>query len=638
MASDLQEVKEAVRARTDLVELVGSYLALKRAGKNFTGLCPFHTDHKPSFHVSPSLQIYKCYACGEGGDVFRFVQKIENLEFVEALEFLARRAGITFERHALDTNARSNREQMREINRAALQFFKDRLAVSGDARDYLARRAVLRPTQDVWDIGYAPPEWDALCQLLQRRGHSLELAASLGLIKLRNGGDGYYDAYRNRIIFPIHDLSGQVAGFGGRALDPDQPAKYINSDNSPLFDKSSILYGLAFARKKFAEGVSPVLVEGYLDVVAAHQAGFTQCVASLGTSLTEQHARLLARYSTRALFCYDADNAGVKAALRGAEIWESMGLEGGEAQIVVLPRGEDPDSLLRNADASAFQKALDAAMGRVDYQLDRIQGAHDLNTAAGKEAALAESIPVLASIPLLSTRSRYADRLAALHPIAGRYGLERAIEQILADAETLARTRRPARPGQYGYAQVEAQNRQELQNQPPAQTFATQAPARTGPEKAEQQLLRALLSGDWRMRLLEQLTPAMMPTAEGTALLQCIARTPAQEDGSVLLQDLRLQVERFCRQDENEQTVEREKLEKISARMEELMQDSPYYVANEALTDTAVQDCIVRLNRYWAEQERLRLSELLNKTTDAEELRSLLQQYQLHMRALRGNN
>ena len=165
MAGDLQEVKEAVRARTDLVELAGSYLALKRAGKNFVGLCPFHTDRKPSFHVSPSLQIYKCYACGEGGDVFRFVQKIENLEFVEALEFLARRAGVTFERHALDPHARSNREQMREINRAALQFFKDRLAVSGEARDYLARRAVLRPTQDFWEIGYAPQEWDAHCTI-----------------------------------------------------------------------------------------------------------------------------------------------------------------------------------------------------------------------------------------------------------------------------------------------------------------------------------------------------------------------------------------------------------------------------------------------------------------------------------------
>ncbi|HLJ54842.1 MAG TPA: DNA primase, partial [Chthonomonadaceae bacterium] len=301
---DLQAIKEEVRARSDIVEVIGGYTRLKRAGKSWKGLCPFHADKKPSFDVSPALQYYTCWSCGEKGDVFRFIERKENLDFMGALEFLARRAGIPFERRALSGEHLGEREQMAAINALAVSYFREKLAASQDAQNYLARRGILKQTQEQWDLGFAPPEWEGLAYYLQRKRADLGIAARLGLIRAREGG-GHFDTFRNRLIFPIHDLQGRVVAFGGRAMG-DDPAKYLNSDQSPLFDKSRTLYGLVFARNTISPATPAVFVEGYVDVITAHQAGFRQCVATLGTSLTEEHARLLARYSPRVIICYDA--------------------------------------------------------------------------------------------------------------------------------------------------------------------------------------------------------------------------------------------------------------------------------------------------------------------------------------------
>ncbi len=474
MERDLNDIKEEVRARIDIVEVISGYTRLKRSGKNWTGLCPFHADKNPSFSVSPSTQSYRCWSCGEKGDVFTFVQKKQNIDFMEALEDLAKRAGIAFERRGVNPQVASEREQMRELNRLAVEFYQDRLSLSDEARDYLANRSILKQTQDQFEIGFAANEWEGLTFFLQRRRADMMLAAKLGLIKTREKerGGGYYDTYRNRVMFPIHDLQGDVIGFGGRAMDPNEKAKYINSEQSALFDKSSTLYGLFFAKKsKLSEERPPVFVEGYVDVITAHQAGFTQCVATLGTSMTEEHARILARYSRRVLICYDADNAGISATLRGATVWESMGIEGAEVRVARLPSGEDPDSLLKRGDTAAFQAALDNAVPRVDFQLEIALRRHNLQTDTGKENALAEVIPILASIRSLTQRDRKAQGLAYLHP-SSQYNLSRAIEAILTDVATYARQSSGANsPRDRGYPRTGEANGAPLNEQPPPPSY-----------------------------------------------------------------------------------------------------------------------------------------------------------------------
>jgi DNA primase len=604
MERDLNDLKEEIKARTDLVAVIGHYTRLTRAGKNWKGLCPFHNDRNPSFNVSPQLGIYKCFSCGESGDIITFIQKKENLEFVEALEHLARLAGIPFERQPINPEKASEREEMLEINRLAVRFFQDRLAKCQLAQDYLNKRAILKPTQEQWQLGYAPDDWEGLVYYLEQKKVNPTLALKLGLIKERKAeGRGCYDAFRNRLMFPIHDVSGRVIAFGGRALG-DAPAKYLNSEQSLLFDKSRTLYGLYHARKKLSGGVPAVFVEGYMDVIATHQAGFTQCIATLGTSLTEEHARMLARYSPKVLICYDADSAGIKATLRGATIWEMIGVEGAEVRVVRLPHGDDPDSLLRRGETSAFQVALDNAVPRVDFQIELAMQAHDLRLAEGREAALAELIPILATISKVSTRQKYASEYARLHPLHDRLGIGRAIDAILQDVETYARQSNNGQsPRDRGYPLTQEANRAPLRQMPPAPAYRppnkeqwgrsapwpmtgnsvckedgsggqryggsgrgsnkgrrrevitpppVETPALTRAEKAERQLLRACFSPEWRAFVLSRLHPDDMVTPDGCRLLELLARTPADAEGGI---DPRLLLAQIARREEEEESL-----------------------------------------------------------------------------------
>jgi DNA primase len=434
---DLHATKEEVRARNDIVEVVSQYTRLKRTGKSWTGLCPFHADKKPSFSVHPETQTYRCWSCGEKGDVFTFIEKKENLEFVEALELLARRAGIAIERRGQSREQASEREQMFAINALAARYYQERLGNSSAARDYLANRGILKQTQEQWDLGFAPDEWEGLTFFLQRQRADLAIAAKLGLIRSRDPGGKTYDTFRNRLMFPIHDLQGRVIAFGGRAMG-DDPAKYINSEQSAVFDKSRTLYGLAFARKSISSSTPAVFVEGYVDVITTHQAGFTQCVATLGTSMTEEHARLLARYSPRVIICYDGDSAGIKATMRGAAVWESIGIEGAEVRVARLPAGDDPDSLVRNGRTADFQRALDEATPRVDFEIEQALQRHAVDTDEGREQALAEIIPIIATVPSAAQRDKYVERVAHLHS-ARRFNFQRAITALLADVEQYQR-------------------------------------------------------------------------------------------------------------------------------------------------------------------------------------------------------
>jgi len=742
MDRDLQDIKEEVRTRSDIVEIVSQHTRLKKSGKNWTGLCPFHADKKPSFSVSPLLQNYKCWSCGEGGDVFTFVQKKENLDFVEALEWLARRAGIPFERKGVSPERASEREQMYELNRLAVQYYQDRLARSPEARDYLAGRAILKATQDQWDIGYAPPDWDGLTGFLTQKRVDLELAARIGLLKTRKETGGNYDTFRNRMMFPIHDVQGRVIAFGGRAMAAEDPnaefkeAKYLNSEQSLLFDKSRTLYGLFFARKKLSGETPAVFVEGYMDVIATHQAGFTQCVATLGTSLTEDHARLLARYNPRVVICYDGDEAGIKATLRGAVTWESIGIEQAEVRVARLPKGDDPDSLLKRGETAEFQKALDNAIPRVDFQMELALRRHDLGTENGRDNALAELIPILATVPSLTQRDRFAQKIAYLHP-SHNYDIGRAITQILADVETVARQIRERRsPRDDGYPLTENANRGTLGTQPPPNSYRpaeqrqwsngqptwpnTQgivrrgdngsggnspwkkegyngngggysngggygkgkqgryrtgpvgdptpppldAPLLTGVEKAERQLLRALLSPQWRVYILSRIQEASLVTDFGKRMYAWAARTPAQSDGSIDPLPLLRQVqEEEAKQQRLEDTLRDTKPSfraeegessdenpfaadasgsttripaKFSNFISDIVEDSLLLVSNELLNEAAITDCIRRLNK---ERDRRELFALQRHiaTLPPDQQSTAIEQYHQKMRVLRGS-
>jgi DNA primase len=683
MDNDLSDLKEEIRARSDIVEIVGQYTRLRRTGKTYVGLCPFHNDRNPSFSVVPHMQIYKCFSCGESGDIFKFIQKKENLSFVETLEFLARRAGITFTRKAQNPEAASEVDEMLELNKLAVAFFRDRLTKSIEAQSYLAGRAVLKETQEQFQIGFAAQDWEALAGYLERRKANLPLAARLGLIRARQTeGSGYYDVYRGRIMFPIQDVSGRIIAFGGRTIVGDD-AKYINSDDSRLFHKSKTLYGLNFARKKLSADTPAVFVEGYLDVVTAHQAGFTQCVATLGTSMTEDHARMLARYSPKVVICYDSDSAGIRATLRGSAVWESIGVDGAEVRIALLPKGEDPDSLLRRGDTATFQTALDNAVPRTEFELDLCLSSHDITTEEGRAAALAEAIPIIASVSSLPVRDKYAQRAARLHP-SFTMNIDRAITQILAEAQTYRQNHRNT-PRDRGYPLTSDANRQPLSEQPKPPTYQPGTMPRTGPqeryqgggqqggrsangrwkqkpqgpaadytppslappavlgvEKAEKQLLRACFEPEWRPLVLAKLAPEQFITAHGRRLFEWIQRTPALEDGSLDPQPL------IRRALDEEEAAESSRImgigapsggPKMSGLIQDVLEDSPFLASNDRLSKAVVDTCIARL----VEHHRDLTGRLLkNKLQNLHELpieqqRACLAEYQQWVRETRGS-
>ncbi len=701
MERDLQDIKEEIRLRVDLVELIGGYTRLKRAGKNWTGLCPFHADKKPSFSVSPTMGIYKCWSCGESGDLFKFVQKKENLEFIESLEFLARRAGVEFERKAPgDPNhpeKASEREEALELNRVAVEFFGDRFFKSEFARDYLNNRGIHRTTQEQFGIGFAPPEWEALTLHLGHKRLNLTLAARIGLIKPRKEeGSGFYDTFRNRLMFPIFDLNGRVIAFGGRTLG-DDAAKYLNSEGSILFDKSRTLYGLNFARKKLSSEVAPVFVEGYVDVVQAHQSGFTQCIANLGTALTEQQAQMLVRYNPKVIICYDSDNAGIKATLRGAGVWEAAGVNGAEVRVAVLPPGDDPDSILRRGDIAGFQKALDTAVPRMDFEIELVKRRHDLGTDTGKLAALQEIIPILAALPTNLARAAYVQNLVSLHPLYHSYGLARVTEQMLADiaaaAQQLSHRDRgypetqkqnggplsaspdppsyrppsadgwgtaggkppyPSSPGGGNYRQNGYSNgggrrdgkswkRRDEPAGPPTDPSIPPPtpPALTRAEKAERQILRALFTVEWRSYILSRLHPDTLISERGRLLYERVACTPANEEGRVdeiaLLRSL--ETEATARQARNvpgDPFAEEDggNFFTISLFLRELVEESSFALANEPLSEGMIQDCINSLQSDRQEREHRTLAAQLqgDASLSEEERRDAIRRYQAQAR------
>jgi len=377
-----------VRERAGIVEVISDYISLKKSGANFQGLCPFHGEKTPSFNVNPARGIFHCFGCGVGGNAVTFVMKMEGLSFPEAVKLLAKRVGVEIEDRpatAAELRRKDDREQQLGIVALAAGYYANILAhdpAGENGRRYLAGRGVDSSLFVPYRLGYAAESWDGLTSYLQQRGVALEQVEKLGLIRRRNSGSGYFDLFRNRLIFTIANVYGQPIGFGGRVLDNSLP-KYINSPESPVYVKSEVLFGADLAKQSMRELRSAIIVEGYFDHLAIYRSGIKNVVATCGTALTRGHLQVIRRYADKVYLLFDADSAGSKATLRAMELILAEQLA---CYVMELPPSEDPDSFLAKHAATEFAALLDRSRPALDYYLRLLVSAEDTGSVAGKKA------------------------------------------------------------------------------------------------------------------------------------------------------------------------------------------------------------------------------------------------------------
>ena len=404
-------VKEEIRQAADIVELISQYVQLKKRGRNYLGLCPFHSEKEPSFTVSPEKQIFHCFGCKKGGDIFAFWMAYHGTSFLEAVKDLAERYNIVFDDTYLSSREKEiarRRQLLFEVNERAAEYFCNTLAhnsIGEVARRYLSKRGISDELIEDYRLGYSPESWNGLTKYLDKAGLDLSVAASSGLLVAKKSG-GYYDRFRGRIIFPIMNAKGQVVGFGGRALGDEMP-KYLNTPESPIFHKGDVLYGLHISYKPIREAGRAVVVEGYMDLLALKGKGISEVVATLGTALTEQHVRRLKGYTSEIVVVFDSDEAGKKAVLNSLPIFINQGLMG---KAVVLPDGHDPDSFVNQKGPQEFIRLLDSAYSMFDFYLYKIR-----TTGQAVEQQvniLKEMLPSLAQLKSYAMRAAYIRRLS----------------------------------------------------------------------------------------------------------------------------------------------------------------------------------------------------------------------------------
>jgi len=377
------EQLELIQSQSEIVEVISQYYPLKRSGQNYKALCPFHSEKTPSFMISPQKQIFHCFGCGAGGDIFSFIMRQEGLTFPEAVRFLAERAKI--ELPSLDMKQEGKKEELLKLHRLAADYYHWGLLESGKgekARIYLKERGVHPEMIKQFMLGYAQPFWDGFVRHAAKKGLQAELLIEGGLALNRPRGEGYYDRFRNRLIIPVCDARGRVIAFGGRVLDDSQP-KYINSPDTVLFHKGKMVFGLHLARQAISEAGLAIIGEGYFDVIRAHQEGLRNVVCSQGTAFTLAQAQILKRYTDQVITAFDADQAGTTAALRGLDIFLQKNIE---VRIARLPSGEDPDSIIKKRGVAYFQKAVKESLPLLDFKLERLCQLFDIQSDRGKLA------------------------------------------------------------------------------------------------------------------------------------------------------------------------------------------------------------------------------------------------------------
>jgi DNA primase len=424
---------DEIKSRIDIVDLVGETVKLRRAGKNYSGLCPFHSEKTPSFIVSPDRQTWRCFGqCGEGGDIFKFVMKKEGWDFKEALRYLAERAGVKLETYKAEKpEEKEAHERLRGLLEEALTYYRHHLSTptGKSVHDYIReKRHLTEPTIETFGLGYAPQGWDSALKYFENKGYTDVELLEAGLVSQRESG-GFIDRFRNRLMIPIRDENGKMTGFGARIIDPNDIPKFMNSPETPLFSKSRLLYGLDRARKPIRTANQAVIVEGYLDVIALHQAGFENVVSPMGTSLTEDQLRLLKKFSRRIVLALDPDAAGQKAVLRGLEAarqtldredeigFDARGLLHHEARlqadlrVASMPDNLDPDEIVQR-DPGQWKQLIEQAQPIVIHVMGALAAGRDLEDAKVKSEIVAQVLPLIEDLPNPVERDTYRQRLA----------------------------------------------------------------------------------------------------------------------------------------------------------------------------------------------------------------------------------
>lgn len=374
-----EDIIEEIKERADIVDTISSYVTLNRSGSNLVGLCPFHGEKTPSFTVSSSKQFFHCFGCGESGDSITFIMKKENLDFKGAVELLADKLGIELDGKEVDMELVEEKKTLYEINRQAGKFFHEILLKDQSSLDYLKNRGMEITDIRRFGIGFIPDEWEKLYNLLTSKGYKDDKIEKVGLISKRKNGNGYYDRFRNRIMFPIIDRNNQIIGFGGRVVDDSMP-KYLNSKESVIFNKGNNLYGLNLV-KKYSDKKKILLVEGYMDVIALFSKGINYSVASLGTALTPTQAKLLKRYGEEIYIAYDSDTAGTKATIRAVDIISEEGIK---PKVVQLPSGMDPDDYIQKSGKIRFERLLKEALSPINYKIMLNKKKYDISNTEQK--------------------------------------------------------------------------------------------------------------------------------------------------------------------------------------------------------------------------------------------------------------
>ncbi|MGD8289849.1 MAG: DNA primase, partial [Gemmatimonadota bacterium] len=496
------DMVEEVRSRADIVDVVGEFVQLKKAGREFKANCPFHEERTPSFYVVPDKGFYKCFGCGKSGDVFSFVMERQGMDFVEAVKYVAARSGVEVREVKRGREEDDPNRPLYEINAFARDWFGAQLTEEAGgtrARAYLEARGVGSDTWERFGLGYAPDEWRALREAAGTHGFDEELMMQVGLLGTSERSSEPYDRFRGRIIFPIEGLSGKVIAFGGRVLDDgakDAP-KYLNSPETPVYHKGENLYGLSWAKNAIRRQERALIVEGYMDVVSLAAHGVEHVVAPLGTALTPEQAKLLSRYCTQILLLFDSDAAGLKASFRAADVLLAAGLH---PQIVTLPPGEDPDTLVRSEGVEALEGHLDDAVDVLDRKLQILEERSYFSSIERTRQALDRLLPTIRAAADPALRDIYVDRVAA------KTGVRRETIEAEIERDRQRETRR--------------------QSSAPAQRAPSARPARPKPG-AERQLLKMMVRGvEWVERAGELISSEDFEDPQHRAIFQALLDDP----------------------------------------------------------------------------------------------------------------
>ncbi len=575
---------DEVRTSVNIVHYIQQFVNLKKAGQNYKGLCPFHSEKTPSFVVSPDKQIYHCFGCGKGGNVFSFIRDYEKLSFTEAVQKAADFAGISLPKvEPLSPEKENYFQQLYAINETACSFFESNLW-HGQYKihlNYFKERALSEETIKKFRLGFAPDSYEKLLSRLKTQNLPLDEAVKLGLLQKKESG-GYYDKFRYRVIFPFHDIGGKIIGFGGRKLRDEQQPKYLNSPESPVYYKGSILYGLHQAVSAIREAGYAILVEGYFDLLRLVNSGIRHVVASSGTALTAQQAKLLRRYTKNVYVAYDGDSAGRKAAIRSAGIIEQAGIN---AFIVPMPEGEDPDTFILNQGTGAFEALIENQLSPLEFQISYFFTLNENPTLEEKEAFIQEILNQLTNLPNQVKTGLY------LHQISERLQIN---EGML--VEQFNRFKRQAR--KQAARQAEFKQRR-TETEPAKQESAPPKMVQTGMYKAEEGMIAVLLNSPapLRQELLNEVSLDLFENEIFERLFEFIAQE-CEETGQL---DAASLPDRFEDEPELGQTV------------------SALAVMSFGDEAKFARDCIFQLKRYQLEKRAREISALIKQEADSGE-------------------